>query len=758
MRQRSTPSLAARRHPGREATWTDGGALWRRDMTGWLCVWIDCLTLIGVVLLSIGTPRTAPAQSATDGGAANLQAPTFEDLLQLRQFDELAISPDGRWAAYVMSAPFRAGRAPVSERIVLLDLHHHARLRAVQVSGHPHGLQWTARGNVLGFLASADGRSGLWRYTPRDSMSAPQPLVIHDSLSGEILAFGWSPTGDSAAYIASEPTVPGVQPASARIPPRLVLFRDVPGDVTGPTSPTFSRDSTGAYVALADAKTGAVRVLARHVISQKYSPTLDWSNRGMLLVTGSPIGVPWLRQITLRPLFTLDPRTGDVRQVAPDSLQRANPVWSPSGAQIASTEYHSFPEGGRSIQSFLLRVDNPASPAAALVFPHGAGGAATAFPPVWGRDDRQLYIAEYERGTVRLFAVDVASRRWRALTSDTMYVSHYAVSRDGKTVLAVLENANQPQELFQIDPVTGALTQLTHGAAAVPPMRLGHVDQVAWPSGDGRFTVHGFLIEPPAYDSTRRYPLIVLVHGGPGALFTNSFVDLNFARPSTYIPPQLFASAGYLVLLPNPRGDESYGEAFETALHADWGPGPFSDINAGVSALIVRGFVDSTAVGIAGSSYGGYLTAFAITQTRRFAAASINDGPTDLRTDYGTNYALDADIRRFTFGGTPWSKPEVYATQSPITYVSQVHTSVLMRYGGLSSTHDNIRLPGYVAQGFEFYAGLRDAGVPVEFVLHPDQGHGITDWGLYTDWVMRNLRWFNYWLRHEGPNPLSSVP
>ena len=81
-----------------------------------------------------------------------------------------------------------------------------------------------------------------------------------------------------------------------------------------------------------------------------------------------------------------------------------------------------------------------------------------------------------------------------------------------------------------------------------------------------------------------------------------------------------------------------------------------------------------------------------------------------------------------------------------------------MRYGGLSSTHDNIRLPGYVAQGFEFYAGLRDAGVPVEFVLHPDQGHGITDWGLYTDWVMRNLRWFNYWLRHEGPNPLSSVP
>jgi dipeptidyl aminopeptidase/acylaminoacyl peptidase len=317
-----------------------------------------------------------------------------------------------------------------------------------------------------------------------------------------------------------------------------------------------------------------------------------------------------------------------------------------------------------------------------------------------------------------------------------------------------MENANKPQELYRVHPETGALTQLTHGAAAVPQMSRGPVVQIVWPSADGLFTVHGFLVKPRTYDPVRRYPLIVLVHGGPGALFTNSFVSVNFWQQG-YLPAQWFAAAGYLVLLPNPRGDASYGDEFAGAVHQDWGPGPFSDIDAGISALIARGLVDSAKVGIAGTSYGGYLSAFAITRSHRFAAASIDDGPTDLRLDYGMNYAFHSSWFRAFFGGTPWERPEIYASQSPITLVQSVRTPVIMRYGARSSTDDQIRPSYTLAQGLEFYAGLRDAGVPVEFVLHPDQGHGAVDWTLYKDWVMRNLRWFDYWLRGEGKNPLT---
>ena len=210
--------------------------------------------------------------------------------------------------------------------------------------------------------------------------------------------------------------------------------------------------------------------------------------------------------------------------------------------------------------------------------------------------------------------------------------------------------------------------------------------------------------------------------------------------------------------LPNPRGDASYGPAFRAALHADWGPGPFRDIDAGVSTLIARGLVDSTAVGIYGTSYGGYLTAFAITQTNRFAAAAIDDGPVNLESWYSQNYATMAPILRHAFDGTPWTQPNAYASQSPESGIS---TACGPRYscdtGPRGDCGDNIRQSYMLAQGFELYAGLRDHGVPVEFVLHPDQGHGIVDWQLYQDWVRRNLRWFGYWLQHEGATPSLSA-
>jgi len=370
---------------------------------------------------------------------------------------------------------------------------------------------------------------------------------------------------------------------------------------------------------------------------------------------------------------------------------------------------------------------------------------------MWGSDDRTLYIGRYERATGRLFAVDMTSRQWRALTPDTLSLSRYAISRDGTALLVVLENANQPQELYRLNRASGALTKLTDNARALSPMRLGHVEQLAWRSQDRRFTVHGFLVTPPGYDSAKRYPLVVILHGGPGYPFINSFVGVDFAP--VFIPPQLLASAGYLVLLPNPRGDPSYGVEFVKALHDDWGPGPFGDVCAGIDALIRRGRVDPAAIGVAGSSYGGYLTAYAITHSRRFAAASINDGPVDLVSDYGQNYATRAQWAQATFDGPPWTRRAVYVAQSPITFVSRARTPTIMRYGGRSSTDDNIRPSYMLAQGLEFYAGLRDTGVPVEFVLHPDQGHGITDWGLYKDWVQRNLRWFDHWIRHQDAQP-----
>lgn len=680
--------------------------------------------------------------------------PSFDEMQRLRTIEELQVSPDGRWAAYVYSAPFGSDSSEPG-RITLLDLRRHDA-RLVSIPGRASQLHWAGRSsNTLDFLLSTNGRRRVWRYSPLHPNTPPAPLTISDSLDGEIVAFASNPEGTEIAYVAAEREATSSSAGDPNASPRLVLFNDSPGDYTGPTSPSYSRDSVGGYVAVVGAQ-GSARVLARHLVSAKYSTSIAWSHTRKLLVNGPAIRVSWFRQITSGLLYTVDPSTGSVHQVGSASLARQRAAWSPSGRRIADLRLEFLPEGQTLPSRYTLQVEAPTNSATAVSFDGETDGLTSVLPPMWGGDDRTIYIARYQRGTGRLFAVDLPTGQWRPITPDTLSVSRYTISEDGSVLIAVLENANQPQDVFQIDPATGDLTKLTRKAERLPPMRLGHVDQISWRSSDGRFTIHGFLVKPPDYDPERRYPLIVIVHGGPGALFINSFVGINFAPFK--LPSQLLASAGYMVLLPNPRGDPSYGDEFSEAIHADWGPGPLSDVNAGIDTLVALGMVDSSAVGISGASYGGYLSAYAITQSDRFAAASIDDGPTDLVSEYGQNYATHSDLMKFMFDGPPWNQRRGYVSQSPITYVCRVRTPVIMRYGGRSNTDDNVRQSYMLAQGFEFYAGLRDAGVPVQFVLHPDQGHGIVDRRLYRDWVTRNIAWFNYWMLHRGENPLAPAP
>lgn len=719
--------------------------------------------IMGAAMCGVGLAAGGAGAQVTVHDTVVPHLPILADLPQLREFSQLAVSPDGRWVAYAMSAPFRMSGESAPQRamqrtsevrITLLDLEEH-RTTEVTVSGPPRALRWSPSGTVLTFLVESHGRNRLWQYSPVAARAVPRPVMVSDSLGGSIVAFAWSPAGDTIAYLASESKVPDDQTGSRGARPRLVLFRDTPGEYTEPTVPAYAKDTAGAYVAIAERGGGPAHVLARHIVSSEVRPELDWSRSGLLLVSGPPVAVAHWKKITQRVVYTLDPRTGAMSKVLPRSTASAVPAWSPSGRRIAFLKAEFLPDGDGPAFSHALRVVDPARPYTELVLSRESDGLTPAFRPAWGADDSTVYIARYRNGTARLFAVDVATARWRPLTPDTLSVSRYALSYDGRVLVAVLESAMQPAELFRVDPTSGGLTRLTHESSALPAMRLGNVDQVTWRSSDKRFAVHGFLVKPPAYDSTKRYPLVVQLHGGPGAVFTNTFIGVNFTPQ--FIPPQLLAAAGYLVLLPNPRGDPSYGAAFHAAVREDWGPGPFGDIDAGVSYLVARGLVDSTALGIAGASYGGYLTAYAITQTPRFAAASINDGPIDLASEYGQNFATRSMLARWYFGGPPWTNVEIYARQSPITYVSRVRTPVLMRYGGNSSTYDDIRQSYMLAQGFELYAALKDGDVPVQFVLHPGQGHGILDWALYQDWVLRNLRWFNYWLRHEGRDPLADI-
>jgi dipeptidyl aminopeptidase/acylaminoacyl peptidase len=228
-------------------------------------------------------------------------------------------------------------------------------------------------------------------------------------------------------------------------------------------------------------------------------------------------------------------------------------------------------------------------------------------------------------------------------------------------------------------------------------------------------------------------PLLVIVHGGPPAVFTNTFTG----RLATY-PIAVLAGRGFLVLRPNVRGSSGYGREFRYANFRDWGGGDHRDVMSGIDAVVERGIADPNRVGIMGWSYGGYLTAISITRTDRFRAASVGAGITDLISFSGT-----ADIPDFVpsyYGSEFWTEPELWLGDSPIHNIGRVNTPTLIQHGELDE-----RVPP--GQGFQLYHALRRRGVPVRMLVYPRQGHGLAEPRLQLEAARENIEWFERWLK-----------
>jgi dipeptidyl aminopeptidase/acylaminoacyl peptidase len=254
---------------------------------------------------------------------------------------------------------------------------------------------------------------------------------------------------------------------------------------------------------------------------------------------------------------------------------------------------------------------------------------------------------------------------------------------------------------------------------------------IRWASPDG-LEIEGLLTLPLDHTPGQPCPTLVIVHGGPAGAYSESYV----AAPSLY-PIATFAERGYAVLRPNPRGSSGYGAAFRTANRRDWGGGDYQDIMSGVDYLVEQGIADPQRLGIMGWSYGGYMTSWAITRTRRFYAASVGAGVTNLMSMNGT-----CDIPGFIpdyFGAEFWDDPDVYRAHSAMFGIKGVTTPTLIQHGDRDE-----RVP--LTQGKELYNALKRQDVPVEMDIYPRQPHGPNEPRLIMDIMRRNLEWFDRWL------------
>jgi dipeptidyl aminopeptidase/acylaminoacyl peptidase len=357
----------------------------------------------------------------------------------------------------------------------------------------------------------------------------------------------------------------------------------------------------------------------------------------------------------------------------------------------------------------------------------------------WGADG--IYFQALQRTTSHLFRMDPDTATFARVTQPENFVLEgISFTKDFKTAALTSTDSRHVTELFVSTLSPFAPRKLTDMNSQLKDLKLGTVELVSWKSADGA-TIEGVLHKPADFDSSKKYPLLVIIHGGPTG------ISMPLMDPvEHYYPVQLFLSKGALVLEPNYRGSAGYGEAFRSLNVRNLGVGDMADVMSGVDGLIARGWVDPARLGAMGWSQGGYISAFLATHTDRFKAISVGAGISDWMT-----YYVSTDITPFTrmyLHATPWDDPEIYARTSPIATIKNAKTPTLIQTG-----NQDKRVPP--PDSFELYRGLQDENVPSRLLLYAGFGHPITKPKSNRAVMQSNLDWFSHYIWGE-PIPKDS--
>ena len=443
-------------------------------------------------------------------------------------------------------------------------------------------------------------------------------------------------------------------------------------------------------------------------------------------------------------IYLVDPGSkGDPEKIVALPGPDGSPMFSPDGKRLAfytalAQPYYYYANGHVAVVDIEAVLRKPAT-AAQDVSDLTARFDEDVQPLEWSQDG--IYFLALQKTDGHIFRVDPASLEIRRISSpDTLLIEEASFTADSRTVAFITEGATHMAELSVSATQPFAPRRLTDVTAQVRDWTLGTVEVVSWKSRDGA-TIEGILHKPADYDPARRYPLLVMIHGGPTG------TSQPILSPDEYAyPVQSFLSMGAVVLEPNYRGSAGYGSAFRALNVRNLGVGDMWDVMSGVDSLIAKGVADPKRLGAMGWSEGGYISAFLTTHTDRFKAISVGAGISDWMT-----YYVNTDITPFTrqyLHATPWDDPEIYAKTSPITTIKQAKTPTLIQQGS-----NDKRVP--VPDSFELYRGLQDLGVPSRLILYTGFGHGVNKPKSQRALLQSNLDWFAFYVWGE-PIPKDS--
>jgi len=349
-------------------------------------------------------------------------------------------------------------------------------------------------------------------------------------------------------------------------------------------------------------------------------------------------------------------------------------------------------------------------------------------------DGSSIYFVAGERGLHTVYKVATTGGTPQRIVNNAI-ATNLQITPNGRVLVFANSSLKSPPEIYQANQDGSALVALTSiNAEIMSPAGLKEAEEMEWTGALGKKN-HGFLLKPTNFDPNRKYPLAVLIHGGPQSAWNNSW--------SYRWNPQIFTDAGYVVFMPNPRGSLGYGQQFVNEISADWGGKVFIDLKNGVAEVLRRNsYVDKNRIGGAGGSYGGYMVDWILGHNNdprfKFKALVSHAGVYNLTSMYGATEELW--FVEWEFKGTPWSNPAMYQRWSPHMYAQNFNTPTLVTAGEL-----DYRVP--YAESLQLFTALQRQGVESKLLVFSDEGHWILKPQNSQLWYRTVLEWFDKHLK-----------
>lgn len=629
-----------------------------------------------------------------------------EDLYLLRTVSDPQISPDGRQVAYVVTWPDReADETRMSVYVAPVD--GRAEARRFTRGNKDHSPRWSPDGRHLAFVSDRGEKNQLF-VAPLEGGEPRQITRAKHGISNP----AWSPSSKQMAYMARTGDYKESKERSPveKSAPRVI--RDLRYKLDG----IGFFDERRTHIFTVDIDSGDEKQITD---GDWYDDQPAWSPDGKMIAFASDREKDRHQRQWRSDVWVAPAGGGRARKLTRSRGTAVSPAFSPDGRYIAFVGHEHGDQGSaKNIHLMVVSAQGGAPRSVSAPIDRSVAG----WPPAGGRtfewtpDGAALLFIAGHRGTMALYRAGIANGSVSKALDGERQIEAFALTPDGRRVAFTAVWLTEPWELYatSLRDAEGRNKQRTSNGSEAnlsqandelrAAVDAGRLARITYSAPDG-LEIEAFVLYPPDYQRGSRYPLAVNVHGGPHSFHPGSRAWIEF---------QSLAGAGYVSLLPNPRGSTTYGEAFSEAVVRDWGGRDFEDIIAGVDELVRQGVADPERLYIGGYSYGGFMSTWAVGHTDRFRATVVGAPVSNQVSMFGTGDIPLFDMHEI--GGTPLDEPDEYRRRSPITYLANVKTPVLLLH------HDgDLRCP--MGQSEEIFQALKVLGKEVEFVRYPGGFH-----------------------------------